>query len=96
MILMVKEIRSSKNGHKIVEFEDDTGNISVLFSQNNEELFAEAEKLVRDEVVGVIANKSKDNSFAFGQQIINPGVLRIPEKKWTLVSYSCLTFTSVA
>ena len=81
MILMVKEIRSSKNGHKIVEFEDDTGNISVLFSQKNEELFAEAEKLVRDEVVGIIANKSKDNGFAFGQEIINPGVLRIPEKE---------------
>ena len=81
LILMVKEIRSSKNGHKIVEFEDDTGNISILFSQNNEELFAEAEKLVRDEVIGVIANKSDDRNFAFGQQIINPGVLRVPEKE---------------
>ena len=81
MILMVREIRSSKNGHKIVEFEDDTGNISVLFSQNNEELFAEAEKLVRDEVVGVIANRSSDSGFAFGQQIINPGVLRVPDKE---------------
>ena len=80
LILMVREIRSSKNGHKIVEFEDDTGNISILFSQNNEELFAEAEKLVRDEVVGVIANKSDDRGFAFGQQIINPGVLRVPKK----------------
>jgi DNA polymerase II small subunit len=81
LILMVREIRSSKNGHKIVEFEDDTGNISVLFSNKNEELFAEAEKLVRDEVVGVIANKSSDAGFAFGQQIINPGVLSIPEKE---------------
>ena len=81
LILMVREIRSSKNGHNIVEFEDDTGNISVLFSNKNEELFAEAEKLVRDEVVGVIANKSDDRGFAFGQEIINPGVLRIPEKK---------------
>ncbi len=81
LILMVREIRSSKNGHKIVEFEDDTGTISILFSQNNEELFAEAEKLVRDEVVGVIANKSNDSNFAFGQQIINPGVLRVPEKE---------------
>ena len=81
MILMVREIRSSKNGHKIVEFEDDTGNISVLFSKNNEEMFAEAEKLVKDEVVGVIANKSDDRNFAFGQQIINPGVLRIPDKE---------------
>ena len=81
MILMVREIRTSKNGHKFVEFEDDTGTISVLFSKNNEEMFAEAEKLVKDEVVGVIANKSDDRNFAFGQQIINPGVLRIPDKE---------------
>ena len=81
LILMVREIRTSKNGHKIVDFEDDTGTISILFSQNNDELFAEAEKLVRDEVIGVIANKSDDRNFAFGQQIINPGVLRIPEKE---------------
>ena len=81
LILMVREIRSSKNGHKIVEFEDDTGTISILFSKNNDELFREAEKLVRDEVVGVIANKSDDRNFAFGQQIINPGVLRVPDKE---------------
>ncbi|WP_458402695.1 DNA-directed DNA polymerase II small subunit [Methanobrevibacter sp.] len=81
LIVMVREIRTSKNGHKIVELEDDTGTISVLFSQNNEELFAEAEKLVRDEVIGVIANKSDDRHFAFGQQIIFPGVLRVPEKQ---------------
>ena len=81
LILMVREIRTSKNGHKIVDFEDDTGTISILFSQNNDELFAEAEKLVRDEVIGVIANKSDDRNFAFGQQIIFPGVLRIPEKE---------------
>ena len=80
LIVMVREIRTSKNGHKIVEFEDDTGNISVLFSQKNEDLFKEAEKLVRDEVIGVIARKSDDN-FAFGQEIINPGVLRVPEKE---------------
>ena len=81
LILMVREIRSSKNGHKIVEFEDDTGTISILFSKNNDELFRGAEKLVRDEVVGVIANKSDDRNFAFGQQIINPGVLRVPDKE---------------
>ncbi|WP_407413334.1 DNA-directed DNA polymerase II small subunit [Methanobrevibacter sp.] len=81
LILMVREIRSSKNGHKIVEFEDDTGTISILFSNKKEELFAEAEKLVKDEVIGVIANKSDDSNFAFGQQLINPGVIRVPEKK---------------
>ena len=81
LILMVREIRTSKNGHKIIEFEDDTGEISVLFSNKNDELFREAETLVRDEVVGVIANKSDDPKFAFGQQIIKPGVLRVPDKE---------------
>ena len=81
LILMVREIRTSKNGHKIVEFEDDTGSISILFTNKKDELFADAEKLVKDEVVGVIANKSDDSNFAFGQQIIYPGVARIPEKE---------------
>ena len=78
LILMVKEIRSTKNGHRFVEFEDDTGSISILFSNKNEELFAEAEKLVKDEVVGVIANK--DNDFVIANQLIYPGVTRIKEK----------------
>ena len=78
LILMVKEIRSTKNGHRFVEFEDDTGSISILFSNKNEELFAEAEKLVKDEVVGVIANK--DNDFVIANQLIYPGVTRIQEK----------------
>lgn len=79
LILMVKEIRSTKNGHKFIEFEDDTGSISILFSNKNEELFADAEKLVRDEVVGVIANK--DGDFVIANQLIYPGVTRIEEKE---------------
>ena len=79
LILMVKEIRSTKNGHKFIEFEDDTGSISILFSNKNDELFADAEKLVRDEVVGVIANK--DGDFVIANQLIYPGVTRIEEKE---------------
>jgi DNA polymerase II small subunit len=79
LILMVKEIRSTKNGHKFIEFEDDTGSISILFSNKNEELFADAEKLVKDEVVGVIVNK--DNDFVIANQLIYPGVTRIEEKE---------------
>lgn len=79
LILMVKDIRTTKNGHKLIEFEDDTGSIPILFSNKNEELFREAEKLVKDEVVGVIADKNDD--LAIGNQIINPGVQRIEKKE---------------
>ena len=76
LILMVREIRSTKNGHKLIEFEDDTGTIPILFSNKNEEVFKEAEKLVKDEVIGVLADKNGD--LAIGNEIINPGVMRIP------------------
>ncbi len=78
LILMVREIRTTKNGHKLIEFEDDTGSISILFSNKNEELFKEAEKLVKDEVVGILADKNGD--LAIANQIIDPGVTRIVEK----------------
>lgn len=79
LILMVRDIRTTKNGHKLIEFEDDTGTIPILFSNKNEDLFKEAEKLVRDEVVGILADKNGD--LAIGNQIIDPGVTRIPEKE---------------
>lgn len=78
LILMVKEIRTTKNGHKLIEFEDDTGTIPILFSNKNEDLFKAAEKLVKDEVVGILADKNGD--LAIGNQIIDPGVTRIVEK----------------
>lgn len=78
LILMVREIRSTKNGHKLIEFEDDTGTIPILFSNKNEEVFKEAEKLVKDEVIGVLADKNGD--LAIGNEIINPGVMRIPKR----------------
>lgn len=80
MILMVKDIRTTKKGHKLIEFEDDTGTIPVLFSNKDEELFDEAERLIRDEVVGIIAEKRPGNELAFGKQIINPDVLRVDYK----------------
>ena len=87
LILMVKDIKSTKNGHKIVDFEDDTGSISILFSNKNEELFQQAEKLVKDEVVGVITTQyenqnSNFNKFGYSaNELIFPGVTRIKEKE---------------
>ena len=82
LILMVNEVRTTKKGHKLVEFEDDTGQIPVLFSKDNAELISEAEKLVKDEVVGILATKmSGDNKLAIANQIIHPDVPRIPQIK---------------
>ena len=83
LILMVNEIRTTKKGHKLIEFEDETGTIPILFSKDNTELYNEAEKLVKDEVVGILASKMQGsgNQLAIGNQIIHPGVPRIPQKE---------------
>ncbi len=88
LILMVKEIRTTKNGHNLVEFEDDTGSIPVLFSNKNENVFNQSEKLIPDEVVGVSADKRGD--LAIGNNITFPGVPRMPK-----VNSKCgIVFTS--
>lgn len=81
LIVMVNEIRTTKNGHILIEFEDDTGSISVLFSKDNTELFQEAQRIVRDEVVGILATKNSNSSLAIANQIIHPDVPRIAKKE---------------
>ncbi len=78
IIGIIKEIRNTKNNHKIIEIEDDTGEISVLFHKDNHGLFKDSEKLVRDEVIGLLA-ENKGN-LIIASRIIHPGVQRIPEK----------------
>lgn len=78
IIGMVKDFRTTKNGHKILEIEDDTGEISVLVHNDNHKLFEKSETIVRDEVVGIIGVR-KGNLF-ISSEIVHPGVPRIEEK----------------
>ncbi len=80
LIVMITDIRTTKNGHYFLECEDDTGSIPILISKDNFESMKEAEKLMKDEVIGIIAQRrgNGENSLAICQQIINPGVPRMP------------------
>ncbi|WP_409200117.1 DNA-directed DNA polymerase II small subunit [Methanobrevibacter sp. DSM 116169] len=79
LILMVKDIRSTKNGHKLIQFEDETGEIAVLVSNKDEELFKRAGNLVKDEVVGVVADRNGD--LAIAKNIISPDIQRVKSKE---------------
>ncbi|HEX3013220.1 MAG TPA: DNA-directed DNA polymerase II small subunit [Methanobacterium sp.] len=78
VIGMVNDIKNTKNGHKIIELEDETGNISILIHNENHKLFEKAEKIVRDEVIGIIG--SKKGTLVIASDIVQPGVPRIDEK----------------
>lgn len=78
VIGMVNDIKNTKNGHKIIELEDETGNISILVHNENHQLFEKSEKIVRDEVIGIVG--SKKGTLVIASEIIQPGVPRIYEK----------------
>ena len=79
LIGMVKEVRTTKNNHKIIELEDESGEISVLVHNENHKLFDKSETLVRDEVLGVVG--SRKGNLIIASEIIHPGVPRVEEKK---------------
>ena len=84
LIVMITDIRSTKNGHYLIEVEDDTGSLPVLVSKDNDELIRAARNLMKDEVIGIIAQKragQSENQLAICQNIIDPGVPRRPRKE---------------
>ncbi|HJJ92445.1 MAG TPA: DNA-directed DNA polymerase II small subunit [Methanocorpusculum sp.] len=76
VIGMVVESSTSAKGHRIVEIEDPTGTIKVLFNKKREG-FDEAEKIIPDEVIGVRGKLSSDMSG--GRGIIFSDMLFRPE-----------------
>jgi DNA polymerase II small subunit len=72
IIGMVSEIKTTTNGHKIIELEDSTGSFSVLVRMADKDLFEQASRLVLDEVVGVTGALTNDGNLMIVKKIIMP------------------------
>lgn len=78
IIGIVNEVNNTKNNHRIIELEDETGNINILIHNENHQLFEKAEKVVKDEIIGIIGTKK--GSLVIASEIVHPGVPRINPK----------------
>lgn len=78
IIGMVNDVKYTKNNHKLILVEDETGEAMVLVHNENHSLFEDAERVVKDEVLGVVGTRK--NSLILASQLINPGMPRIEEK----------------
>ncbi|TAN39078.1 MAG: DNA polymerase II small subunit, partial [Candidatus Methanoperedens sp.] len=75
VIGMVLDIRTTANGHRLIEVEDSTGTIPVLVhKEKDKELFEMAGSLLMDEVIGVTGTLSGDGSLIFANSIIRPDI----------------------
>ncbi|MEZ5334218.1 MAG: hypothetical protein R2741_02735 [Methanolobus sp.] len=72
IIGMISDIKSTSNGHKILEVEDPTGSFSVLIRMADKELFEQASHFVLDEVVGFTGNLTNDGNLMIAQKITLP------------------------
>ncbi|MBM4241825.1 MAG: DNA-directed DNA polymerase II small subunit [Euryarchaeota archaeon] len=77
IIGMVNDIHNTKNNDKIVEIEDDSGDITVMVHKNNHKLFEMSERIVKDEVIGVIGSRKRN--LVIASELINPGIPRHDE-----------------
>lgn len=75
MIGMINEIRSTRNGHWLIELEDTTGVFPTLVLGDSE-LAETIPELLLDEVIGVEGRLSDDAGMLFVESIHSPDVAR--------------------
>ncbi len=71
MVAIVNEVRVTKNGHKIVEVEDEEARCPVLILKDSP-LIQEA--IVPDEVIGIVGKTSKKGDMVVMDELIRPDV----------------------
>lgn len=80
IIGMVSEIRTTANGHKMLQLEDPTGSFLVLIHQGEKDLFEEANKLVLDEVIGITGAMTNDGSLLIAKKMVLPDLPNISNR----------------
>jgi DNA polymerase II small subunit len=70
---MVMEVRSTQNGHRMIDLEDPTGSIRVLFLKDRP-VFADAERILPDEVIGARGTLSGDGKVLFADLLYRPDI----------------------
>lgn len=81
IIGMISDIKSTSNGHKVLEVEDPTGTFSVLVRTADKELFEQAMHLVLDEVVGFTGTLTNDGKLMIAQKIVLPDLPNTMSRK---------------
>ncbi len=68
---IVNDVRSTKNGHTIIEMEDETDKVQVLVMKGSRNMDG---NYIKDEVLGVIGATSRDGEIVIAKEIVRPDV----------------------
>ena len=70
---MISEVKTTTKGHRMLDLEDSTGHVPVLFNKDRPG-FSDAETLLPDEVIGVRGTLSNDGRLFFADQLFRPDI----------------------
>jgi len=68
---IVNDLRTTKNGHTLVELEDETDKINILVMKGT---VRSRDVVVKDEVVGIAGSFSRDGEIVIAKEIVRPDV----------------------
>ncbi len=71
IIGMISSTRVTPNGHRLVEIEDPTGTMSVLFLKDKD-AFEKSQQIILDEVIGITGSLTNDGGLLIANNIIWP------------------------
>jgi DNA polymerase II small subunit len=93
LIGIVTTVKTTVNGHRLIEIEDETGTVTLMALKNNHEVLQQAHEVVLDEVIGIVGKLSRNGDLIIINNIIFPDIRVQHERKKAPVPI-CAAFLS--
>jgi DNA polymerase II small subunit len=93
LIGIVKDTKTTHNGHRFIEIEDETGSAKLMALKSNTEVSQMASEVMLDEVIGIVGKISKSGDLIIVQNIIYPDIKLHQDRKKTEFPL-CVAFLS--
>jgi DNA polymerase II small subunit len=90
---IVKNVKTTINGHRLIEIEDETGTATLMALKNHNEVSQLANEIIVDEIVGIVGKISKNGDLIIVQNIIFPDIKLQHDKNRAEVPI-CVAFLS--
>jgi DNA polymerase II small subunit len=71
---IVKEVRTTTNGHRLIEIEDETDSATCIALKNNRQLLQMANETILDEIIGLKGQLSKNGDLILIKSIVYPDI----------------------
>lgn len=93
LVGIVKSVKTTVNGHRLIEIEDETGTATLMALKDHKEVSQLANEVIVDEIIGVVGKISKNGDLIIVQNIVFPDIKLQHDKNRAEVPV-CVAFLS--